>query len=284
MVRINKSPAETALSRAVIRWGLARPILIAESADSAVYRVGLKSGANAALKLFKPGVNEEIRGTILLTWYGGQGAAEVYDATPEALLMEYLPGPSLAALVEAEGDDEAADVLASTVAALHAPRSGDIRNMVPIEDRFQALVRGNPRLWPGAVHDLFARAVGVAINLLDTPYLSVPLHGDLRHENILKSPRGWLALDPKGLLGDPLYDLAPSFLSPVDKRDLITDPRRIDRLANIYAASLGAERGRILRFAAVHAALVACWALAAGEDPRHPVSVLERVLAMLPDR
>ena len=48
MVRINKSPAETALSRAVIRWGLARPVLIAESPGSSVYRVGLKSGASAA--------------------------------------------------------------------------------------------------------------------------------------------------------------------------------------------------------------------------------------------
>lgn len=283
-MRINKSPAETALSRAVICWGLARPILIAESPGSAVYRVGLKSGVSAALKLFKPGVNEEIRGTILLTWYGAQGAAEVYDATAEALLMEYLPGPSLAALVDTGGDEEAADVLASTLAALHAPRSGDVRNMIPIEERFQALVRGNPRLWPGAVHDLFARAVGLALGLLDTPYLSVPLHGDLRHENVLKSPRGWLAIDPKGLLGDPLYDLAPSFLSPLDKRDLVTDPRRIDRLASIYAESLGADRGRILRFAAVHAALAACWALSAGEEPRHPVSVLERILAMLPDR
>lgn len=284
MVRINKSPAETALSRAVIRWGLSRPILVAESATSIVYRVGLREGGAAALKLFKPDITEEIRGTIVLAWYGGEGAADVFDATSDAVLMEWLPGPALSSLI-AEGEDaEAAEIVAGVIASLHAPREGEIHGMISLEDRFQALIRGNPRLWPGAAHDLFARASGIALALLDSPSRVIPLHGDLHYGNILHAPRGWLAIDPKGLVGDPAYEVAPVFLNPMDNRALCTDPRRIEKLTSIFATKLGLDSGRVLRFAAVHAALSACWSLAAGEEPRHAVAVLERLLTLLPER
>ncbi|HUV32216.1 MAG TPA: aminoglycoside phosphotransferase family protein [Devosiaceae bacterium] len=278
-MRINRSPAETALSRAVIRWSLGRTALIAETPASYVYKVERRGAPPAALKLFKPGRGEEIRGAILLAWYGGEGAARVYDADAEAVLMEWCDGPALASVVAAGGDDEATETLAEVAAALHQTRGEHPRAMIGLEDRFQALIRGNPRLWPGAAHDLFARAAGMAMSVLEGPGPKLPLHGDLHHHNVLKSARGWLAIDPKGLIGDPAYEVAPVFLNPWENRALCTDPRRIGRLASTLSARLGFERGRVLRFAAAHAALSACWLLERGAEARHPVAVLERLLA-----
>ena len=47
------------------------------------------------------------------------------------------------------------------------------------------------------------------------------LHGDLHHENIMHGPRGWLAIDPKGVLGDPGFDAANMFYNPLDRDDLL---------------------------------------------------------------
>ena len=110
--------------------------------------------------------------------------------------------------------------------------------------------------------------------MLGNEVATKPLHGDLHHGNILSSDgRGWLAIDPKGLLGEPAYDLANVFLNPVGMMEVIQDPSRIDRLADRFARNLGYERRRLLRFAYVHAALSACWTLAEGGDPAEQLRV-----------
>lgn len=279
-MRINKSPAETALSRAVIRWGLGRPSLVAETPTSFVYRVQQRGGEPAALKLIRPGMTEEIRGTVLLAWYGGEGAARVIDATGEAVLMEWLGGSDLIPTVAAGGDEQAAECIAGVAGRLLTRRGEPPAGMMPLADRLQALTSGNRALWPEAGRDLFARAAGMAMRLLDTPAPQVPLHGDLHHANVLYADRGWLAIDPKGLIGDPAYEPAATFINPIDQTRLCTDPKRIERLASIFSTRLGLDRARVLRYAAVHAAAGVCWALEDGVDPRHGISVLERLVVL----
>ncbi|MHB1111564.1 MAG: aminoglycoside phosphotransferase family protein, partial [Devosia sp.] len=112
---------------------------------------------------------------------------------------------------------------------------------------------------------LQSRAVGVAHKLFDKPAAALPLHGELHHDNIISSSRGWLAIDPKGLLGDPVYEVASSFINPMDAPKLVTDPRCIVRLADLYEARLGYNRKRMLGYAATHAALSACWDIGAAK-------------------
>jgi streptomycin 6-kinase len=55
----------------------------------------------------------------------------------------------------------------------------------------------------------------VANVLLSSPQDEVVLHGDLHHGNILDfGTRGWLAIDPKGLLGERGFDYANIFTNP----------------------------------------------------------------------
>lgn len=278
-MRLNKSPTETALSRAVLRWHLTRPTQVADTETSHIFRVEREGAGPAALKLIRPGMREALRGALAQAWYAGVGAAEVYDANSEAVLMEWLEGPELARLV-ADGEDErATEILAEVVAGLHTQRGEAPRGLMPLVERFEALTGGDRQLWPAAGRDLFARAAGIAMALTDAPVRPIPLHGDLHHFNVLKSARGWLAIDPKGLIGDPAYELAPAFLSPVSDRRLCTDPRRIARLVKLFSARLEIEAGRIVKYGIVHAALSACWSLQAGEEPRHAIAVLERLLA-----
>ena len=43
-----------------------------------------------------------------------------------------------------------------------------------------------------------------------------PLHGDLHHENILLGPRGWVVIDPKGLLGEAEFEPSALMRNPID--------------------------------------------------------------------
>ncbi len=43
--------------------------------------------------------------------------------------------------------------------------------------------------------------------LSSAPPTPVLLHGDLHHHNILSTQHGWLAIDPKGIIGEKSADV-----------------------------------------------------------------------------
>ncbi|MGV8853887.1 MAG: aminoglycoside phosphotransferase family protein [Devosia sp.] len=277
---MNQSPVETALSRAMIRWSLTKSTPIAETATSWVFRVEQNGRNFAVLKILKPlAAHEERRGSMLLNWYGGEGAATVFDMHGDTLFLEWLDGGTLGDAVRAGHDDQATIALCSLVASLHRPRADPPEILLPLRERFAALFATDARAWPHTARDLFARAGGIALKLFDRPTAQIPLHGDLHHDNILSSDRGWLAIDPKGLLGDPCYETANAFINPVGAEDLVKDPRRIAGLADMVAERLGYNRKRVLGWASAHAALSACWSLDAGEPITGQLTMLPLLLS-----
>ena len=104
------------------------------------------------------------------------------------------------------------------------------------------------------------------------------LHGDIHHDNILDfGARGWLAIDPKGLLGERSFDYANIFCNP---RDIATAPGRISRQASIVAEAAGLERPRLLQWVLAYAGLSAAWLLNDGEDAALPLAVAEAAAAL----
>ena len=63
------------------------------------------------------------------------------------------------------------------------------------------------------------------------------VHGDLHHHNVLRSKRGWLAIDPKPMLGEPEYDVASFLWNPLPCRV------RVEHLETRLAA-FGSRPGR----------------------------------------
>ncbi|MFB3160963.1 aminoglycoside phosphotransferase family protein [Neobacillus sp. 179-J 1A1 HS] len=84
------------------------------------------------------------------------------------------------------------------------------------------------------------------------------LHGDLHHENILYSERnGWMAIDPKGVAGDPYFDVV-SFL--VNQLVTKADPKSILKLrVDTISDQLGLDRQRLLKASIALGTLYACW-------------------------
>ena len=117
---------------------------------------------------------------------------------------------------------------------------------------------------PVEVRPLWQRAQGMLRELLATTTDPRPLHGDLHHDNVIGGAGGWRVIDPKGLLGDPAFDVANIFRNPYGATALPFQPERIDRLAVTFAARFGWQRRRILQWACVLTAISAVWNKDAG--------------------
>ncbi|WIY53374.1 aminoglycoside phosphotransferase family protein [Devosia sp. YIM 151766] len=277
---MNQSPVETALSRALIRWSLTKATPVAETPRNWIFRVEQNGRNFAALKILKPVVaEEEGRGARLLQYYAGDGAATVFDIHGDTIFMEWLDGGTLGDPVRAGRDEEGTIAIATIVTNLHRPRPDYPEGLMPLRQRFEALFSTDVRAWPHTARDLYARSAGIALQLFDKPMPEIPLHGDLHHDNIMSSDRGWLAIDPKGLIGDPHYELANAFRNPFGATKLAADPKRINAMADIFSARLGLNRKRLLGFAAAHSGLSACWDLAAGNSITVDLAILPNLLS-----
>jgi streptomycin 6-kinase len=113
---------------------------------------------------------------------------------------------------------------------------------------------------------------------LATTMQRLALHGDLHHDNIMQSTRGWLAIDPKGVWGDPAYETANVFRNPEGAGDLPYQPARIARLAAAFHARLGHDPGRMLGWAVAHCALSTFWSRAAGLPIADDMALLPRLI------
>lgn len=81
------------------------------------------------------------------------------------------------------------------------------------------------------------------------------VHGDLHAHNILRADREpWLAVDPKGYVGDPAYDggtlLKSRFLALLEANDL---SKAVHRALDLFAEAAELDRERVGRWAQFHA-------------------------------
>jgi streptomycin 6-kinase len=127
---------------------------------------------------------------------------------------------------------------------------------------------------------VLALSAGAARDLLASQREVAVLHGDIHHGNILDfGERGWLAIDPKGLVGDRGFDYANLFCNP--DQATATAPGRLARRIEVVADAAGLERKRLLRWILAWAGLSAAWHLADGTSPKTALAVGEIAAAQL---
>jgi len=199
-----------------------------------------------------------------LRHFGGQGMVQLlaYDEQDAAMLMERLrPGTSLRAV---ENDEQAISAATEVMRRIWRPLPTEHYPFPTVTDwgkgfaRLRALYNGGTGPFPPAIFD---RAEKMYAELCASMAEPVLLHGDLHQDNILAAEREpWLAVDPKGVIGEPVYETGsilrnfwPDILSVGNPKALMA--RRIDQLA----AELGFERARIYDWAFAQAVLSVLW-------------------------
>ena len=231
-----------------------------------VARARRRDGTEAVLKIAPPWEDGELDREIhALDLYGGTGACRLLesDLANNAMLLERLrPGEMLTGIA-ADDDDSATRIGADVMRRLWRP-AADLPNpglFKPLAEWFQRAfplhraAYGGPGPFPPAVLE---SAETIVSELLASSPGDVLLHGDFHHYNVLSSERGWLAIDPKGILGDPGYEVGPFILNP-DMGTTVRTRALLDRRLDVFADALGYDRQRLHNWAIAHSLLSACW-------------------------
>jgi streptomycin 6-kinase len=213
---------------------------------------------------------EEELGNELMVWWDGQGVPFVLAREGKAILLERAQdGGSLADLVRVGRDDEATRIICDVVKQLHLPRSQPIPTLVPLSEWFGELS-------PAAetYSGILTLSAATAHELLATPREIGVLHGDIHHDNILHfGKRGWLAIDPKGLIGELGFDYANLFCNP--DHQTATDSAHFGRRVELVTETACLERKRLLEWILVWGGLSAAWKINDHIPPETPLRVAE---------
>lgn len=219
-----------------------------------------------------------------LRLFDGRGIARLIDADAAGgalLLQRIVPGDALKTELD---DDERVRIAATVMRDLWRPLPADhpFRTMAHLArglERLRAEFDGGYGPFPPARID---RAAALWRELTAEPAANMLIHGDMNPGNILRSNRGsWLAIDPKGYAGDPLFDAAtflndpPAGLPAGELRR--TQQRRVAQLAE----ALDAPRDALLAWAEAHAVLSGWWSYEDHGRGWEPVLALAELYAQL---
>lgn len=229
-----------------------------------VIEVTCGDGSLAVLKLACPQHEFETE-LDALRLVDGQGASRLLAADSEerAMLLErVVPGTDLTALA-LEDDESATSIAATVMRRLWRPLPAD--HSFPTVDvwgrgfaRHRAAHEGTAGQLPAA---RFEQAEKLFDELCGSAGEPVLLHGDLHHFNILAGAREpWLAIDPKGLAGEPAYETGALLRNPWGILTGMPNPRRLlRRRIDQLSEELSLDRDRIRGWAIAQAMLSAVW-------------------------
>lgn len=244
-------------------WNLSDPQPLAQTVTSHVYTL-LHEGARVVLKLLSDVGEEEAVGAIALRHWNGQGAVRLLNSDDGAHLMEYADGEDLTGLLRQGKDAVATEIIASVLNQLHSVQTTPPEGLYPLDRWFRDLFTKAEEDERAGSNSIYQRGANVARALLVDAREVRVLHGDIHHENIRQSARGWLAFDPKGLVGERTYDTANTLCNLIYRGNTFSaaeNEARILQSAGIFAERLGIERERILTYTFAYCCLSAAWSL-----------------------
>ena len=199
---------------------------------------------DAVLKISK--VDDE-QTALVLNHYNGHGAVKLLRSDGNATLLErVVPGTHLSSI----DDNEATHVLCEVIRQLHSNKGLlDLPNIAALQKGFRNVAQ--------IPYELVKQANDIYTDLLSSQDNPVVLHGDLHHDNVLfDDNRGWLAIDPKGYIGEPAYEVGAMLRNP---QGVAITPELTMQRVDIIAKQLNLDKERIIKWAFTQAVLAAIW-------------------------
>jgi streptomycin 6-kinase len=249
--------------------------------NTSVVVFGRRGNDPVVLKVLREPNDEWLSGKVLQA-FNGNGVARVYEFTEGAVLLERLvPGNSPIDLVLAGHDVKATRILANVMGKMSASECTDVVMAEDWASGFDRCLAGRDHTIP---LDLVKEARGIYLDLCTSQQERRLLHGDLHHENVLfDNSRGWLAIDPKGVIGETEFEISAALLNPIAHAEFATEAivrQRID----IFQTALNIESLRILRWAFARAVLSAVWSWEdkeSDETTRHALLLAQTTRSIL---
>jgi streptomycin 6-kinase len=182
------------------------------------------------LKVAWGGDDEALHEADALELWDGDGAVLLRRRNDRALLEERaVPGHDLSGLPE----ELATEIVIEIALKLWRPAAAPFRPVAREIPRWLDRAEGENGALVPLARRLFAEVGGGA---------DWVVHGDLHHYNIVRSARGFLAIDPKPFLGDREYDVASFLWNPIG--NVLGDAAQTERRIQAFVAA-GLDEFRI---------------------------------------
>ena len=250
------SSALDQLKRRAHQWDVA--IDSTWETNGSVLAFGVRRRTRVVLKISKQSGDEWHSGDILRA-FDGDGMVRVYESDAGAVLLEQLdPGTELVELVRQGKDETAIEILAQVMlqTAHHTPPSHcpTVLDWARGFDRF--LKMGDKQI----PSHLVSEAGELYRRLGTSAGGTMLLHGDLHHYNVLfDSNRGWVAIDPKGVVGELEYEVGAILRNPVEQPDFVASTNIIERRLRALTDVLHLDYRRALEWSFAQAVLSEIW-------------------------
>ncbi|MBK6793269.1 MAG: phosphotransferase [Anaerolineales bacterium] len=198
-----------------------------------------------------------------LKLFDGGGICQLLDCDEDKgfLLIERLKPGSM--LVELMNDDERTHIAVDVMQKLWrtAPQN---EGFIRLTDWFDGLKNIRP-LFNGGTGPIPKELLEKVESMLPDLFADEEIyliHGDFHHYNILSSERGWLAIDPKGVIGPAGYEIGPLMINPrLKPMDRTQFKVQAERRVSILHERFGWAREKIIGWALAHSVLSAYWDL-----------------------
>ncbi|MFF3330201.1 aminoglycoside phosphotransferase family protein [Streptomyces sp. NPDC002888] len=241
------------------RWACVPDGVTLHGGVGVIVPVRRPGGAAAVLKVSFPHPGNVHEPDAFTAWRG-QGAVLLHDRADEhfAMLLERAQTSTLSEIEDGDEIVTVAGQLARRLAILAPPHLPRLRAQA---DTWEEEIRRDAAELP---HSMSRRALDAALATVRELGRDQPdtlIHGDLHARNILRADREpWLAVDPKGHVGDPAYDggtLLKSRLPALLAAPDVDLPKAIHRILDLFAEAAELDRERVRRWAQFHAVTTA---------------------------
>lgn len=189
-----------------------------------------------------------------------------YDCN--AFLMPHaIPGYSLATLFP-KHDDLAIKHACGVISNLHSVEINKNIEWPTVSGWVKCFDKINPAALP---NEHISKAKKLASYLLSSNTKNVLLHADLHYDNLIKHGNKWIAIDPKGVIGDPAFEIGNVCVRRKDA--IIMNTEKMIQRFNSFSRYLNLDAQRIISWAYVQAVMQACWSVQDNGDPVFSIKI-----------
>ncbi len=246
------------------KWNLISQGYFENLSINYVEKVRTADGKDAVLKIGVPSDNEFLREVETLKLFNGKGSIKLLEVDIDdfAMILERcIPGKPLS---ELNNEEEEIKIFADVcnklwIAATPEMKQDKASDEIKYFDWYFENIENTANLIP---IDLVQKAKEVFEDLIASQGKLCLLHSDLHHDNILSSERGWLSIDPKGVIGEREYESAVYIHNPHSRfkeNDNLIDVDFFNRRIQLLAKYLDLDKRRIAQWAFVKQTISLIW-------------------------
>ncbi|GIN71967.1 hypothetical protein J14TS2_24420 [Bacillus sp. J14TS2] len=249
------------------KWNLTSFQFIPSYSANLVFKCYSDNLGNAVLKIGNPSFGEIFKEFYTLSEYNGKRFCRVFkDDIKNGVILEERVQPGQPLRAEKSLDKRLA-IFCSLYKGLHIPPTQEDIYPTYIEwvDRITDYMSRRNDCQELYGHMKKAREICSSLSALYSQ--KVLLHGDFHHDNILLGKDSeYVIIDPKGVIGDPVFDVSRFILNEFDDEKDEATYKKINHIIHFFEKELHIPEKIIRQCLYVETVMGVCWCIEDGEE------------------